>query len=217
MIKLAIRDPSDCIEFPIYPIMPEKTQEVRGHVAFPPKGSGIEHDKNYVLDKVAQLAEIGIKEITIHTMGLTLKSLDAIATFVQGYGAILNIENRKAGRTSRVKDLTKILWATGADLTFDIGHTEANGNTVEYTLEYQDFIRNAHLYATEGDHGHEPFKDYNHFVSVLNNLLVLPCLEWIVIEANQADKMVEWYKKRMEIIDYLQKEALEEVDRRPKH
>jgi len=192
-IRLAIRSLNDCIEFPIYPIMPEKTQMIKGHITFPPKGR--DHDLIYVKGQMAKLIGIGIKEITIHTLGLNLTKLVEIADFAKNQGIILNIENRRGGRTSRIKDLTKILWATGADLTLDIGHCRSNNTLDSYLKEFNGIIHNIHLYSIEDSTGHIPIKNYREFKNIADKLVKLEKCNWWVLEANNVKEIIKWYTK----------------------
>jgi len=160
---------------------------------------------------MARLIDIGIKEITIHTAGINLTKLVEIADFANYQRIALNIENRRDGRTSRIKNLEKILWATEAGLTLDVGHTEANGNTEEYIREFGDLIRNAHLYRIETAKGHQPFEDYADFKELAKKLFFLENLNWVVVEVNQVNQIVKWWERSLKELEKIQKDAINDA------
>lgn len=205
MIKLALRDPTDCVEFPVFPVEESgRKRELRGHVAL-----AKDYNAEYVLSKMRGLHAVGIKKITIHTTGIDQGGLDMIACVSQSLGIRLNIENMPNGRTSEVESLKRLiegiekplkinsemsLRCCSIGVTLDVGHAAVNDSLDEYIRRFCAEIKSVHLYKIE-ENGHQPFGSYGEFEYVADKLITLYNCDWWVIEADNAWQMVEWFKR----------------------
>ncbi len=206
MIRLAIRNLTDMLEYPIFPVRENSyKQEIKGHI---PMQKHTSHDIYYVLNEIHRLHDFGIKDVTIHTLGISQTNLNTLAGITYELSVALNIENRRVGRTKTWQGTQDILNGMRAStlanyasldhnlgITLDIGHAIANGDLDKYISELGDFIRVAHIYRIEDDTGHRFFNSQQEFFTVANKLKTLPRCDWWVIEVDQVNEILGWFKE----------------------
>lgn len=158
----------------------------------------------HFIDTVDAVAAAGGTHVTVH-MGLNsavhgaldieraVRSLSTLVKHGQRRGVEVCLENLRTGITSDPDTFLRVIEASGARATFDIGHA-ASSPVAEFGFGAADFARlvrpyiaNAHIYEREGP-GHIAPEDLSLIGEALTVLLDSPC-DWWVVELTDHDEV----------------------------
>jgi sugar phosphate isomerase/epimerase len=156
----------------------------------------------------------GEQVITFH-VGLTPKdqidpgrvvgNLSRLVEHAQGWGIIVCVENLRTGPSSHPQNVVDWAQASGAMITFDVGHAVSCQSVQSGELTPLDFLEmladrlwQAHIYERETDRHHPP-RDMTILGPILQRLLATRCTWWTV----ELDDEAEALATRTLLVDYL--------------
>jgi len=123
-------------------------------------------------DYIDAAKELGAHHLNMHvgSYGLALdelswdglvRNVDRLLDYAARHGVCLTVENLKKGPTSDPETFARLLKATGAPVTFDLGHAhgsawvqEGRGSVVQFLRSSPTPILAAHIYFTERNDAH---------------------------------------------------------------
>jgi sugar phosphate isomerase/epimerase len=142
-----------------------------------------------------------------HDNGLSwenaVRNLDELVEYGRSKDILVCVENLKSGWTSEPETLQRLVEATGARVTFDLGHANSSkvslqGKTTgaEFLISIKDHVVNAHIYEKEEPHHIAP-RDLKIIQPQLEALLQSRC-DWWVIE-HPGEQMVSQTKDLLQL------------------
>jgi len=148
-------------------------------------------------DYIDAAQELGAHHLNMHvgSYGLPLGELSwdglvrNVATLLEyaaRRGVCLTVENLTSGPTSDPETLVRLLKATGAPVTFDLGHAhgsawvqEGRGSVVEFLRSIPTPILATHIYFTERNDAHFVPEKLADIGPALNGLVAAGCDCWV--------------------------------------
>jgi len=149
-------------------------------------------------DYIDAARELGVHHLNMHvgSYGLPLEELSwdgllrnvaNLLEYAARCGVCLTVENLTRGLTSDPETLARLLKATGAPVTFDLGHAhgsawvqEGRGSVVEFLNSIPTPIQAAHIYFTERNDAHFVPEKLGDIGPALDGLVARGCDFWVL-------------------------------------
>lgn len=149
-------------------------------------------------DYIDAAKELGVHHLNMHvgSYGLPLGELSwdglvrnvaHLLEYAAQRGTCLTVENLTSGPTSDPETLARLLTATGAPVTFDLGHAhgsawvqEGRGSVVEFLQSIPTPILAAHIYFTERTDAHFVPEKLADIGPALDGLVATGCDFWVL-------------------------------------
>jgi len=149
-------------------------------------------------DYIEAAAELGVHHLNMHvgSYGLPAEELswDGLVRNVANLlecaaqrGVRLTVENLTRGVTSDPETLARLLKATGAPVTFDLGHAhgsawvqEGRGSVVEFLNSIPTPVLATHIYYTERNDAHFVPENLGDIGPALDGLVAKGCDFWVL-------------------------------------
>jgi sugar phosphate isomerase/epimerase len=151
-------------------------------------------------------AEVGARHLNLHVGSHALESderswenlvrnLTALMDYAARRGTMVTVENLRRGLASDPEAFVALLRATGAPVTFDLGHAhssawvqEGRGSVVDFLRSIPTRIVAGHLYLTETGDAHVPPAEVGDVADTLDGLLSAGC-DWWVLELHTRETL----------------------------
>ena len=174
-----------------------------GHVNPLMSSTAVQYLKMYIylirdFPETSFTVHIGSRSIPMEELSWdnAVKGLREVVRFGQDHGVTVCLENLKHAWTNNPETFAELVEATGAMVTFDIGHARASPYILagDYTLEeflkpVGDKVRNLHVYEIESNRGHVEPTNLDHIRPVLSWALSMG-VTWWVLELSDINSMV---------------------------
>ncbi len=151
-------------------------------------------------------ADVGAHHLNLHVGSHALepeeRSWDTLVTnltvlmdYAARRGTLVTVENLRVGLTSDPETFAALLRATGAPVTFDLGHAHGSawvqagrGSVVDFLKSIPTRIVAGHLYLTETGDSHVPPAEVADVAAALDGLRAAGC-DWWVLELHRRDTL----------------------------
>ena len=151
-------------------------------------------------------AEVGAHHLNLHVGSHALepeerswenlvRNLSALMDHAARRGTVVTVENLRQGLASDPETFVALLRATGAPVTFDLGHAHGSawvqsgrGSVVDFLKSIPTPILAGHLYFTERDDSHVPPAAVADVAAALDGLRAAGC-DWWVLELHTRDTL----------------------------
>jgi sugar phosphate isomerase/epimerase len=151
-------------------------------------------------------AEVGARHLNLHVGSHALepeerswenlvRNLSALMDHAARRGTVVTVENLRQGLASDPETFVALLRATGAPVTFDLGHAHGSawvqsgrGSVVDFLKSIPTPILAGHLYFTERDDSHVPPAEVADVAAALDGLRGAGC-DWWVLELHTRDTL----------------------------
>lgn len=151
-------------------------------------------------------AELGAHHLNLHVGSHALEpeerswdtlvgNLTALMEYAAWRGTLVTVENLRLGLTSDPETFAALLRATGAPVTFDLGHAQGSawvqagrGSVVDVLKSIPTRIVAGHLYLTETGDAHVPPAAVADVAAALDGLRAAGC-DWWVLELHTRDTL----------------------------
>jgi sugar phosphate isomerase/epimerase len=151
-------------------------------------------------------AEVGAHHLNLHVGSHALepeerswenlvRNLSALMDHAARRGTVVTVENLRQGLASDPETFVALLRATGAPVTFDLGHAHGSawvqsgrGSVVDFLKSLPTPILAGHLYFTERDDSHVPPAEVADVAAALDGLRAAGC-DWWVLELHRQDAL----------------------------
>ena len=137
--------------------------------------------------------------------GRVVENLSRLVERARGLGITVCIENLRTGPSSYSEDVAAWARASGAMITYDVGHAVSNPRvqsgelTALDVLEmFADRLWHVHMYEREEDRHHPP-RDMTVLGPIVDRLLATACTWWTI----ELDDPAEALATRALLLDYL--------------
>lgn len=124
-----------------------------------------------------------------------VRNLSALLEYAERRGTLVTVENLRHGLTSEPETFAALLRATGAPVTFDLGHAHGSawvqhgrGSVVEFLKSIPTRIVAGHLYLTETGDTHVPPGEVTDVAAALDGLCAAGC-DWWVLELHSRETL----------------------------
>jgi len=145
------------------------------------------------IDKIQGLGEpvltvhVGLNRNTQLDYSKVKENLCRLTDYAGKRGITINLENLRTGITSDPKIMLDLTEASGASITFDVGHAVSSEkvNSGAFTVPgiikmFSSKINGVHIYSKEENGCHRPIEDAFEMAPILDSLLSLSCYWWTV-------------------------------------
>ena len=116
-----------------------------------------------------------------------VRNVATLLEYAARRGVCLTVENLTSGPTSDPETLARLLKATGAPVTFDLGHAHGSawvqagrGSVVEFLQSIPTPVRAAHIYFTERNDAHFVPEKLGDIGPALDGLVAAGCDFWVL-------------------------------------
>lgn len=151
-------------------------------------------------------AEVGAHHLNLHVGSHALEpderswetlvaNLGTLMDYAARRGTLVTVENLRLGLTSDPETFAALLRATGAPVTFDLGHAQGSawvqagrGSVVDVLKSIPTRIVAGHLYLTETGDAHVPPAAVADVAAALDGLRAAGC-DWWVLELHTRDTL----------------------------
>jgi sugar phosphate isomerase/epimerase len=124
-----------------------------------------------------------------------VRNLGTLLEYAARRGTVVTVENLRQGLASDPETFVALLHATGAPVTFDLGHARASGWVQEGRGSVVDLLRGiptrivaGHLYLTEVGDSHVAPAQVGDIAEVLDALMGAGC-DWWVLELHARESL----------------------------
>ncbi len=124
-----------------------------------------------------------------------VRNLTALLEYAERRGTLVTVENLRHGLTSEPETFAALVRATGAPVTFDLGHAhgsawvqQGRGSVVEFLRSIPTRIVAGHLYLTETGDSHVPPSQVADVAAALDGLRAAGC-DWWVLELHTRETL----------------------------
>lgn len=153
---------------------------------------------------IDRVGEVGGRYVTLH-MGLNsdlhgplrwehaVEHLTELVEYGREHGVIVCLENLREGFTSEPERFIELIHASGAAVTFDVGHATSSEaaargfGAARFARLVAPHVANVHVYDREGP-GHIAPTDLSRIGDALSELVYSEC-RWWVVELGNADEV----------------------------
>ncbi len=164
-------------------------------------------------------ADVGAHHLNLHVGSHALEpeerswdtlvaNLTTLMEYAARRGTLVTVENLRVGLTSDPETFAALLRATGAPVTFDLGHAHGSawvqagrGSVVDVLKSIPTRIVAGHLYLTETGDSHVPPAAVSDVAAALDGLRAAGC-DWWVLELHRRDTLEQ---TRRVVDEYLAK------------
>jgi sugar phosphate isomerase/epimerase len=137
--------------------------------------------------------------------GRVVENLSRLVEHGRGLGITVCLENLRTGPSSRPQNVVAWARASGAMITYDVGHAVSSQCVQNGEMTPLDFLEmladrlwQVHMYERETDR-HRPPRDMTILGPIVNRLLATKCAWWTI----ELDKYAEALATRALLLDYL--------------
>ena len=145
------------------------------------------------IDKIQGLGEpvltvhVGLDKNALLDYERVKENLCRLTDYAGKKGIKVNLENLRTGITSDPEIMLDLTEASGARITFDVGHAVSSKKVAggEYTVPeiiemFGSRINGVHIYGKEEQGCHYPVENARSVAPIMDKLLLLPCNWWTV-------------------------------------
>jgi sugar phosphate isomerase/epimerase len=138
---------------------------------------------------------IGLHQPDQVDAGRAVENLSRLVEYARPRGITVCLENLRTGPTSHAQTLADWARASGAMITFDVGHAVSCDPVQRGELSPLDFLelvadrlRHVHIYERETDRHHPP-QDMAVLAPIVDRLLATPCRWWTIELKDEAEAL----------------------------
>jgi sugar phosphate isomerase/epimerase len=138
---------------------------------------------------------VGLRQPDQIDPGRAVENLSRLVEYARAWGITVCLENLRTGPTSQAQTVAGWARASGAMITFDVGHALSSAPVQRGELSPLDFLdlvadrlRHVHIYERETDR-HYPPQDMTILAPIVDRLLSTPCRWWTIELDDQAEAL----------------------------
>jgi len=152
---------------------------------------------------------VGLRQADPIDGGTVVNNLSKLVSYARGLGITVCLENLRRGPTSDPETIAAWARASGAMITFDIGHAvscqhvqSGELTALEFLETVADQLWEVHMYERETDRHHPP-EDMTILGPIVDRLLDTQCTWWTIELGGYAEALAT----RALLLDYLHRKA----------